>query len=177
MALRYVIQEVAAEGWRYAARRPVVAIAAGGAGVVVVARVVVFCIWWLFFAPAALCELQGRITCGGVPVDEGNVSLEPIGASRIASRSAHVTSGSFALGKANGVVRDVEYVVRIEGFRRTGRTYPGVKPGEFSEEYEQFVLPEYNRDSTTRVRMTTDVLRKGLHVDVQGCPPPDPKRR
>lgn len=177
MALRYIIGEYANEARRYGARQPVVAIAAGVIGFLVVARLTLFCVWLLFFAPAALRELRGRITCGGEPIDEGNVALEPLAATRIASRTAHVTSGTFVLGKANGVVPDVEYLVRVEGFRKTGRTYPGVNPGEFSEEYEQLVLPEFNRDSRMRIRMTRDVLRNGLHIDVQGRPAPEAKKR
>lgn len=168
MTLGFLLDELVATASRYGRRHPGRAIAAAAVALVVAARVAWLVLWWLFFAPAALHALEGHITCGGVPVDEGNVALEPVGAPGVASRTAHVRSGSFSIGRANGVVRDVEYVVRVEGFRKTGKTYPGVNPGEFSEEYEQFVLPAFNRESRTRVRMTRAVLRQGLTLDVRG---------
>lgn len=173
MALGLLVNELVAEASRYATRHPRTAVAVGGAALVAVLRVLWLCIWWLLFAPAALHPFEGRITCGGQPIDEGNIAFEPVGATGVSSRTAHVTSGSFSLGKANGVVRDVEYTVRVEGFRKTGKTYPGVQPGEFSEEYEQFVLPAFNRESQTRVTMTRAVLRDGMQLDVQGTPRPD----
>jgi len=177
VAVGLLVNELVAEGSRYASRHPRTAVAIGAAALVAVVRVLWLCIWWLLFAPAALHAVEGRITCGGIPIDEGNIAFEPIGAAGAASRTAHVTSGSFSLGRANGVVRDVEYTVRVEGFRKTGKTFPGVQPGEFSEEYEQFVLPAFNRDSQCRVTMTRDVLRDGLSIDVEGRPTPDIKKQ
>jgi hypothetical protein len=174
VALGLIVNELVAEASRYASRHPRLAVAVGGAALLAVLRVLWLGMWWLLFAPAALYPLAGRITCGGEPIQEGNIALEPVGASNVASRTAHVTSGSFSLGKANGVVRDVEYTVRVEGFRKTGKTYPGVKPGESSEEFEQFIVPAFNRDSQTRVTMTRAVLRYGMQLDVQGTPLPEP---
>lgn len=173
MAVGFLVDELVAEASRYASRHPRTAVAIGGAALVVVLRVLWLCIWWLLFAPAALHPLEGRITCGGLPIEEGNIAFEPAEAAGVASRTAHITSGSFSLGKANGLVRDVEYTVRVEGFRKTGKTYPGVSPGEFSEEFEQYVVPAFNRESETRVKVTRAVLRDGMQLDVQGNPPPD----
>lgn len=170
MTFRFLLDELVATASRYGRQYPARATATAAVILLVTARIVWLVFWWLFFAPSALHALEGSITCGGVPVEEGNVALEPVGAPGVASRTAHVTSGSFSIGKVNGVVRDVEYVVRVEGFRKTGKTYPGVKPGEFSEEYEQFVLPAFNRDSENRMKMTRAVLRTGLSLDVQGAP-------
>lgn len=177
MALDLLVNELVAEASRYASRHPRTAVAIGGAASVAALRVLWLCIWWLLFAPAALYPVEGRITCSGLPIEEGNIAFEPVGVTRAASRTAHVTSGSFSLGKANGLARDVEYTVRVEGFRKTGKTYPGVKPGEFSEEYEQFVLPAFNRESQTRLTMTRDVLRDGLSINVDGRPMPGVKQQ
>lgn len=131
-------------------------------------------VWWLFFAPARLYPLTGTLSCDSVPIEEGNVSLEPVAAPGVASRTAHIVGGVFALDAKNGVRRDVEYLVRIEGFRKTGKTFPGVKPGEFSEEYEQFVLPQHNRASGLRVQITRACIREGLTINVHGSPPRKP---
>ncbi len=177
MAVVLLVNELVAEGSRYASRHPRTAMAIGAAAFVAFVRVLWLCTWWLLFAPAALHPVEGRISCGGLPIEEGNIAFEPVGAAGAASRTAHVTSGSFSLGRANGLVRDVEYTVRVEGFRKTGKTYPGVRPGEFSEEYEQFVLPAFNRDSQYRETMTREVLRDGLLINVDGRPMPDVKKQ
>jgi hypothetical protein len=97
------------------------------------------CLWWLLFAPTAFYPLEGRIMCGGEPIQEGNIAFEPVGS-----------------------------------IRKTGKSYPGVTPGEFSEEFEQFIVPAFNRDSQTRVTMTRAVFSDGMQLDVQGTPLPEP---
>lgn len=177
MTLDLLVNELVVEASRYASRHPRTAVAIGGATLVAVLRVLWLGIWWLLFASAALYPVEGQITCSGLPLEEGSIAFEPVGATGAASRTAHVTSGSFSLGKANGLTRDVDYTVRVEGFRKTGKTYPGVKPGEFSEEYEQFVLPTFNRDSQHRMTMTREILRGGLSITVVGKPMPDVKKQ
>jgi hypothetical protein len=127
-------------------------------------------IWWAFFAKV-LSPLEGRVSCDGVPVAEGNIVLEPVDARGVPSRSATLKDGGFQLTAKNGVAPGTEYLVRIEAFRPTGKKHPGVKPGEFAEEYEQFVLPAFNQQSGTRITVTRELTRNGLQLNVQGLPP------
>lgn len=127
-------------------------------------------IWWIFFAKA-ISPLDGRITCDDVPVASGNIVLEPVDTRGLPSRSAILKDGEFKLTAKNGVVVGTDYLIRIEAFRPTGKKHPGVKPGEFAAEYEQFVLPAFNQQSGMRVTVTRELTRQGLQLNVQGLPP------
>ena len=144
----YVLSELVAEAVRYLRKHPRASITAGLVGGLIGLRVMWLLVWWFLLAPSPCYALNGHVTCDGVPLADGNIAFEPIGTSSVASRTAHVRDGTFLLDRANGVVRGVEYVVRVEGFRKTGVTYPGAEPGEFSEEMEQYVLPAFNRESS-----------------------------
>lgn len=165
-----VLRELSDEAVRSFGKHPRTAIIAGIAVALVALRIVWLCSWWLLFAPAAYNALAGSVTCDGMPLEEGTVSLEPAGSRGVAARTARVTDGKFWLSRSSGVVRDVEYIVRVEGFRKTGVTHAGPKPGEQSEEFEQFVLPAFNRESESRVKITRVVLREGLRLHVKGRP-------
>lgn len=132
-----------------------------------VARGIFLFVWWVFFAPAPLYACAGFVTCDGIPISDGTVAFEPIARTGVPSRTARITEGRFQLTKAHGISKDVEYVVRVESFRKTGKKFPGPKPGEYSEEYVQFVPERFNRGSNYRVRMTADVLHTDLKIEVQ----------
>ncbi len=151
---------------QFSERRPTLAAAAGAIAALGVCRIVWVVVWWLLFAPPALLALSGEVTCDGVPVAEGTISLEPVGQRGISSRTSYVRDGRFSLAKAHGVRAGVEYLVRIEAFRKTGKTFPGPKPGEYSEEYEQFVASRFNRESDQRLRMSSEISRNGVRIDV-----------
>lgn len=150
---------------------PLLTQAGGAVGALVLLRLFVLLIWWLLFGPAPLYAISGTLSCDGVAIQEGNISLEPLNIRGVASRTAHIVEGKFSLNARNGVARGVEYVIRVEGFRKTGRVYPGVKPGEFSEEYEQFVLPEFNKASVLRSHITGECIREGVTIEVRGLAP------
>lgn len=124
--------------------------------------------WWIFFAPAALYACAGFVTCDGVPISDGTVAFEPIAQPGVPSRTARITEGRFHLTKVHGVHKDAEYVVRVESFRKTGKKFPGPKPGEYSEEYIQFIPERFSRGSDYCVRMTAEVLHTDLKIEVQG---------
>jgi len=154
----------------FAERHPVIA-----TGILVVVGLGFFrglwmLIWWVFFA-TVLSPLEGRVSCDGVPISEGNIVLEPVDARGVPSRSATLKDGSFKLTAKNGVATGTEYLIRVEAFRPTGRKHPGVKPGEFAEEFEQFVLPAFNQQSSTRITVTREHTKNGLQLHVQGLPP------
>lgn len=151
---------------RFSERRPTLAATAGALATLVVCRLVWVAVWWLFLAPPALLALSGDVTCDGVPITEGTISLEPIGQRGISSRTSSIRDGRFTLAKAYGVRAGVEYLVRVEAFRKTGKTYPGPKPGEYSEEYEQIVASRFNRDSDRRLRMSSEISENGVRIDV-----------
>lgn len=132
------------------------------------ARVIFLIVWWIFFAPSPLYACAGFVTCDGVPISDGTVAFEPIAQLGVPSRTARITEGRFHLTKVHGVRKDAEYVVRVESFRKTGKRFPGPKPGEYSEEYVQFIPERFNRGSNDRVRMTAEVLRVDLKIEVQG---------
>jgi hypothetical protein len=157
-------------------KHPVLTQAGGAVVAMAVLRLLFLFLWWLFFAPTPMYPISGILSCEGLAIQEGNISLEPLDVPGVASRTAHIVDGRFSLNTKNGVARGVEYVIRVEGFRKTGKVYPGVKPGEFSEEYEQFVLPEFNKVSLLRVRMTGECIREGLTIDVRGLAPRAPVR-
>jgi hypothetical protein len=94
VALGLVVNELVAEASRYASRHPRLAVAVGGAALLAVLRVLWLGMWWLLFAPAALYPLAGRITCGGEPIQEGNIALEPVGSTGVASRAALTSRGN-----------------------------------------------------------------------------------
>lgn len=125
-------------------------------------------LWWVLFAPAPLYALTGTATCDGVSISDGTIAFEPVAQPGVPSRTARITKGSFQLTKAHGVRKDVEYVVRVESFRKTGKKFPGPKPGEYSEEYVQFIPERFNRGSDYRVRMTAKVLHDELKIEVKG---------
>jgi len=127
--------------------------------------------WWLLFTPS-MHALGGVITCDGVNIEEGSIAFEPAEATRVPSRTAQIRNGVFQLRKESGVRRGVGYVLRVEGFRKTGVTHPGPDGSEGSEEYEQYVLPAFNRESSTEVLITRAVLREGVRLDVKGVPLP-----
>lgn len=151
---------------QFSERRPTLAAIGGAITALGACRLVWVAVWWLFFAPPALLALSGEVTCDGVPITEGTISFEPVGQHGISSRTSYVRDGRFALAKAHGVSAGVEYRVSIEAFRKTGKTFPGPKPGEYSEEYEQFVASRFNRESNQRLRMSIEVCHKGVRIDV-----------
>jgi len=148
-------------------RRPGLFTALAVVSGICVARGVLFLVWWIFFAPAPLYALAGTVTCDGIPIREGTVAFEPIAQPGVPSRTARITEGRFQLAKMHGVRKDVEYIVRVESFRKTGKKFPGPKPGEYSEEYVQFIPERFNRGSDHRVRLTAEVLCEDLKVEVQ----------
>ncbi len=174
--LGHFAAEVFQQGRRFHRKHPALTQAAGAVGALATLRIVTFLAWWLFFSPAPLQPISGILSCDGVAIQEGTVSLEPVDVRGVASRTAHVVDGMFSLNARNGVARGVEYLVRVEGFRKTGKVFPGVKPGEFSEEYEQFVLPEYNKGSRLRLHITRELIDQGVAIDVRGVAPWGPDR-
>lgn len=164
-----VASEASVAGWfqsfqqRHSGLFAVLAVTA----VLCAARGICFVVWWFLFAPAALYAFAGAVTCDGIPISDGTIAFEPVARPGVCARTARITEGRFELSKAHGVCKDVEYVVRVESFRKTGKKFPGPKPDEYAEEYVQFVADRFNRGSNHHVRMTRDVLREELKLEVQ----------
>jgi len=151
---------------QFSERRPRLAAAAGVITALGICRLVWVAVWWLFFAPPVLLALTGEVTCDGVAIAEGTISFEPVGQRGISSRTSYIRDGRFTLAKAHGVSEGVEYLVRVQAFRKTGKTYPGPKPGEYSEEYEQIVASRLTRDSDRRLQMSAEISQNGVRIDV-----------
>ena len=64
--------------------------------------------------------VQGSVTFQGSPLENGEIEFEPLpGAAQ--SRTATIKGGTFALQAREGLPRGKTYVLRIRGYRKTGK--------------------------------------------------------
>lgn len=98
--------------------------------------------------------VSGVVTLDGRPLDEGHVTLRPLGPGPAVSGT--VEGGEFRLPPSEGPAVG-PYVVEVDAVRPTGRTVESPDfYGETIEETTNIIPTRYNRQSTLRVEVVAD---------------------
>lgn len=100
-------------------------------------------------------EVSGVVTLDGQQLDEGHITLRPLGSGP--SVSGPVKGGEFHLPPSEGPAAG-PYVVEIDAVRPTGRMIesPDLYNGELVEETSNIIPLQYNRQSTLRVEVVAE---------------------
>jgi len=124
-------------------------------------------LWALLFPKTEKTyAIHGRVSFEGSPVPKGEVAFEPpAGVGQV--RIAVIRSGTFGLSATEGLPRGMAYVLRVKGFRGTGRKYQNADMSLSAEISEQYLPARYNNESALRFESTPANLRTGLNLDLQ----------
>lgn len=98
--------------------------------------------------------VSGVVTLDGQPLDEGQVTLRPLGPGPAVSGT--IEGGEFRLPPSAGPAVG-PYVVEVDAVRPTGRTIESPDfYGETIEETTNIIPPRYNRQSTLQVEVVAE---------------------
>ena len=98
--------------------------------------------------------ISGKVTWGGEPLPQGNLTLTPITTG--SATGGEIKNGEFNIPAENGVVPGT-YKVMIEAYLPTGRKVPNSnKPGEMADELRQMIPPRYNHNTELQAEVTRD---------------------
>jgi hypothetical protein len=117
------------------------------------------------FRRGSTIAVGGTVSYQGRPVERGQVVFEPRagdGQMRVAS----VRDGKFTLPKVEGLPAGGVYVMRVTGFRETGKRYDNSDPNKSGAIYEQYIPAKYNYKSTITCEATRHNLRKGITLEL-----------
>lgn len=120
----------------------------------------------LFPSVAATYSVHGTVTHLGAPVEAGDIVFEPP-PNDGQTRSATIHGGTFSLPAEEGLLRGKKYVVRVRGYRKTGKKYENADMSLSAEISEQYLPSRYNSDSVLSVETTRQNLSSGLTLHLQ----------
>ena len=117
---------------------------------------------------AALVGLQGEASYEGQGIERGSIEFIPVEQTPGASAGAAIAQGRYEIPARWGLLPNGVYQVRITGYRKTGRMMPRApgpsdRSGPPAEVQENFIPPQYNLQSTLKVRIAD--LSDKSHVD------------
>jgi hypothetical protein len=100
-------------------------------------------------------DLQGEVSYAGQAIDRGQIHFVPIDNTPGHAAAAQIADGHYQLPAKWGLLADGAYLVRIEGYRKTGRKERNRydPTGPLIDVQEQFIPATYNVQSTLRVRV------------------------
>jgi hypothetical protein len=124
-------------------------------------------LWGLLFPRSERTyAVQGSVTFQGSPLENGEIEFEPLpGAAQ--SRTATIKGGTFALQAREGLPRGKTYVLRIRGYRKTGKKYENADMSVSAEISEQIVPPRYNSESELKFETTATNLQTGVSLKLE----------
>ena len=121
-------------------------------------------LWGLLFPRTARTHaVQGSVTFQGAPLENGEIEFEPL-SDTAQARTAAINGGTFALQAKEGLPRGKTYVLRIRGYRKTGKKYENADMSVSAEVSEQFLPPRYNSESELKFETTAASLRTGVSL-------------
>ena len=124
--------------------------------------------FWGFLFPkmAKTYAVHGTVSYEGSPVAVGEIVFEPP-AGDGQMRSAMITGGTFALTAKEGLPRGRNYVVRVKGFRKTGKKYENADMNVSADVTEQYLPCRHNSESAIHFESTALNLRSAFTLHLQ----------
>lgn len=119
----------------------------------------------LFPRAAATYAVHGTVTYLGSPVEAGEIVFEPP-LNDGQTRSTTIHDGIFVLRAKEGLVRGKKYVVRVRGYRKTGKKYENADMSLSAEISEQYLPSRYNSDSELSLETTRQNLNSDLTLQL-----------
>lgn len=102
--------------------------------------------------------VSGAVTFDDKPLEEGKITLTPMGETPGGSFSGEIRDGKYVIPKADGPLANGTYRVEISAIAKKGKSLPNVvDPGGPSlAVFEELIPPSYNRDSTLTMKTSED---------------------
>jgi hypothetical protein len=134
---------------------------------------------WIGVLAAAVClgcgssgpqrfSIGGTITFDGSPVPDGEILLTPDAATGGPTVAGHIENGEYFIPEKRGPLAG-KYKVAISAERKTGRKVSANMIGnETTDQYEQYLPPRYNDQTTLTVSIDSD--RDDLGFDLTSKP-------
>lgn len=103
-------------------------------------------------------RVSGTVSLEGKPLDEGKITLTPIGETQGGSVAGEIRDGKYDIPKSEGPLVNGNYRVEISAIAKQGKSLPNVvDPGGPSlAVFEELIPPAYNRDSTLTMKTSDD---------------------
>lgn len=110
-------------------------------------------------------DAQGDVTYDGKAIERGKITFVPVDSTPGHSATASIANGRYALPAKWGLLPDGTYLVRVEGYRKTGKTQPNRDDpsGPPIDVLEGFIPAAHNTQSALKVRVAD--LADKEHVD------------
>ena len=119
------------------------------------------CVWVLLSLigcgePSGRQSLEGTVTLDGAPLVDGNIKFVPQLDTKGPVAGGKITEGQFSISTEGGTFAG-EFRVEITATRKTGKKVKDYKMDKMIDDIEQFLPPQYNRQS----ELTADVTESG----------------
>ncbi len=99
------------------------------------------------------CPVQGAVSYGGEPVDDGGIAFIPEGGGEMPLRATgEIHDGRYDLDSSRGPYPG-KYRVEIYWFKKTGRTLTSPSGKATREETRQAIPPKYNEKTQLEVEI------------------------
>ena len=92
------------------------------------------------------CSVEGTVTLGGVPVDNGYVSFKPEPGTQCPDVAGQIKNGKFHIPQSAGPVAG-SYSVTITASMPTGKKVKEPYTGKEVDEYKQLIPPQYTGET------------------------------
>jgi hypothetical protein len=115
-----------------------------------------------------LVEIKGQVRFEGQPINDGSIDFIPIDGTAGASAGATIRDGAYEIPAKWGTRADGFYTVRIVGYRGTGKMEAAKREGggALYEMKENFIPPQYNTDSTLKIRISDVTDTRKMDFDL-----------
>ena len=111
--------------------------------------------------PQNRLKIEGEVTLGGKPVNNGNIEFEPVGTQKERTHSGSViTNGKYLLPATQGLAAG-EYRVRISVMEEVpGSRVDNPDPMLSKVEYRDMAPPEFGSQTIQKITVETDKVNK-----------------
>ena len=120
-----------------------------------------WCVWLVLLwvgcgEPSDRKSLEGTVTLDGVPLAEGHVKFVPQRGTKGPIAGGKIIAGNFSISPEGGTFTGT-FRVEITATRKTGKQVKDHRTGEMIDGIQQFLPPQYNRQS----KLTATVTESG----------------
>jgi len=101
-------------------------------------------------------SIQGEVTYGGEPVEDGIIEFIPIEGTKEPSTGAAIVAGRYQIAPAAGPLTGGTYKVAIRATKKTGTTSPDpFNPAKQVENKTNYIPADYNTQTKLKVTISS----------------------